>query len=195
MTKVHQLLLALACVACTNAGCTTDRSHTMHARTITPKVESLTSAPLRNRLRLVLDAPLPRVWSLVGDLARFPEYSSGLERVDVKKDEAGHATEYVCHFKPQGEGGAALAHREVVRWYVPAAGFASQAEEPNAFGLINAVTLVTVRESTEGTIVVWEQYYDAADVAMNEQAFEQALADIGERLVAKFGGRIVELRR
>jgi hypothetical protein len=31
-----------------------------------------TSSPFRNRLRLDLDAPVSRVWELVGDLSRFP---------------------------------------------------------------------------------------------------------------------------
>lgn len=156
-----------------------------------PTSDTFTKAPLRNRLRVALNAPVADVWSLIGDLRRFPEYSAGLERVEVKQDGKG-TTEYVCHFKPQEPGAPPLAHREVMRWFEPNRGFASRAEEPNAFGLTNAVTLVTLRHAPEGTTVAWEQYYDAGDLAMNKQAFDQALADIGERLVAKFGGKVLE---
>ena len=40
--------------------------------------------------------------------------------------------------------------------------------------------------------MTWEQYYDAADLDMNKAVFDQALADIAERLIARFGGRLVE---
>jgi carbon monoxide dehydrogenase subunit G len=177
MNHLRMLLLALAL-----AGCSAARS-----REAMSQPSTLTNAPLRNRLRVALEAPVAEVWSLIGDLRRFPEYSAGLERVEVKGN-----TEYVCHFKPQEPGAPALAHREVIRWFEPNHGFASRAEEPNAFGLTNAVTVVTLQPAADGTTLAWEQYYDAADLAMNKQAFDQALADIGERLVAKFGGRVVE---
>jgi hypothetical protein len=47
-----------------------------------PSASEFTSSPLRNRLRLELDAPVSEVWELLGDLSRFPEYSVGLERVE-----------------------------------------------------------------------------------------------------------------
>jgi hypothetical protein len=45
----------------------------------------LTAAPLRNRVRIELQAPVAEVWALVGSLERYPEYSAGLERVDVTR--------------------------------------------------------------------------------------------------------------
>ncbi|MGH9198363.1 MAG: SRPBCC family protein, partial [Acidimicrobiia bacterium] len=48
-----------------------------------PPVSSFTTSPLRNRMRVELKAPVTEVWSLIGNLARFPEYSSGLERVEA----------------------------------------------------------------------------------------------------------------
>ena len=101
-------------------------------------------------------------------------------------------TEYVCRFKPQEEGGESVLHRELMRWYQPNRGYASISEEPNAFGLTNSLTLVTLGPSKEGAIMTWEQYYDAGDLDMNKAVFDQALADIAERLIARFGGRVVE---
>lgn len=45
-----------------------------------PSASDFTSSPLRNRIRVELEAPVSTVWELVGDLSRFPEYSVGLER-------------------------------------------------------------------------------------------------------------------
>jgi uncharacterized membrane protein len=63
------------------------------------ELQKLIAAPLRNRVRVWLQAAPQEVWSLLGDLSRFPEYSFGLERVDVEQDETGNCAAYVCHFK------------------------------------------------------------------------------------------------
>jgi hypothetical protein len=81
-----------------------------------PDIRSWTSSPIRNRVRVELRAPVNETWKLVGDLARFPEYSSGLERVEAMKNAEGVPTQYVCHFKPLQEGAAGIEHREFVRW-------------------------------------------------------------------------------
>ncbi len=157
-----------------------------------PTATTFTSAPLRNELRVELTAPASEVWALMGDLTRYPEYSAGLERVEVKKNSSGKRTEYVCHFRPQQEGEKGVSHREFFRWYEPNRGYASSAEEPNVYGLTSAVTLVALEPSKQGTLVTWGQYYDAADLDMNRAEFDRALTDIAERLVARFGGRVVE---
>jgi hypothetical protein len=90
-----------------------------------PAASAFTSSPLRNRIRVELNVTVSEVWALVGDFARFPEYSFGLERVEAKLDESGACTEYICHFKPQEERGERIVHREIVRWYKPNRGWAS----------------------------------------------------------------------
>lgn len=157
-----------------------------------PAASTLTASPLRNRIRVVLNAPISKVWALLGDHTRYPEYSAGIERVEEKRDSNGTPTEYLCHFKPQQEGGENVLHRELIRWYEPNRGYASSAEEPNAFGLTNSITMVTLEPSKEGTIVTFDQYYDARDLDMMKAEFDRALADQGEQLVARFGGRMTE---
>jgi hypothetical protein len=153
---------------------------------------TFTSSPLRNRIRVELNSPTTSVWGLLGDLAKFPEYSFGLDKVDASVDAAGNCTEYVCHFKPVEEGGESITHKETIRWYEPNKGWASVAEEPNAFGLTDAVTIINVEQSGEGTIMTWDQYYNAADLEMTKGIFDQALADIGQNLVNTFGGKVLE---
>lgn len=157
-----------------------------------PAASTFTSSPLRNRIRVDLKAPVSEVWALIGNFARFPEYSSGLETVEAKIDSSGRCTEFVCHFKPQEEGGESILDRELIRWYEPNRGYASSGEEGNAFGLMNDLNLVTVKPSKEDTILTWDEHYDAQDLDMMKAHYDQALADIGENLVRRFGGRVVE---
>lgn len=154
-------------------------------------VSAFSSSPLRNRLRVELKAPVLEVWSLVGNLARFPEYSSGLERVEVKKGANGAPTEYVCHFKPREVGAERISSRELIRWYEPSS-YASSGAGGDTFGLTNDLNLVTVEPTKEGAIVTWDEYYDTKDLAMMKTHFDEALGDIGNNLVRRFGGRVVE---
>jgi hypothetical protein len=164
----------------------------MLERSLDPRISTFTSAPLRNRVQVELRAPVPVVWDLLGDLTRFPEYSAGLERVDAVLDSTGACTEYVCHFKPQEEGAAGIVHREIVRWFDPHRGYASGCAEEDAFGLTNDLNLVRLDPRGKGTTVTWEEYYDARDLDAMRAEYDRALADIAERLVARFGGRVTE---
>lgn len=157
-----------------------------------PSASTFTSAPLRNRIRVELKAPVSEVWPLLGDPSKYPEYSSGLARVEARKNSNGVFTEYVCHFKPQAEGAAGIVHRVHIPWYEPTRGYASIDEEPNAFGTTNSLTLVTLEPSKEGTIATWDMHYYAGDLDMNRAALDDALADIGNNLVRRFGGAIRE---
>src|SRR5687768_9495297 len=107
MSFRHQVTLIATCV--TVAGCTaqhaTPRSKAiMHTDTSVPSATAFTSAPLRHRLRVELNAPVPEVWTLVGQHVRLPEYSEGIASVEV--DEArGAGRVRVCHFRsPDGAG-------------------------------------------------------------------------------------------
>jgi hypothetical protein len=164
----------------------------MQIDTTSPAPRSLTSAPLRNRLRVELEAPVSEVWSLVGDIERLPEYSAGLERVEVNESPGGVPAAYVCHFKPTEEGAAGAISRDLVRWHEPNRGWASLADEPNDFGLRNCLTVVTLEPLGQGTALAWDAYYDADDNTAFLAHFDEAIADIAQRLVARFGGRVVE---
>jgi hypothetical protein len=164
----------------------------MNARLYIPAASTFTSAPLRNRLRIQLNQPLEAVWSLVGNPSRLPEYSAGLARVESKADSRGACTEYVCHFKPRAEGEEGIVDRNVIRWYEPNVGYASTAQADNVFGLTNDLNFISAEPSAEGTLVTWEEYYEAADLAMMRAEYDAAFADIAERLIARFGGRVVE---
>jgi Polyketide cyclase / dehydrase and lipid transport len=165
----------------------------MHAHLNAPPATTVTSAPLRNRLRVHLNQPVEAVWSLVGDPGRLPEYSAGLERVDCRTDPAsGACTEYTCHFKPRAAGEEGIVDRNVVRWYEPRVGYASTARAQNALGITDDLNLVIVEPSGGGTIVTWEEYYEAADLPMIRAEYDDAFADIAERLIVHFGGHVIE---
>ena len=157
-----------------------------------PGANEFTASPLRNRVRVELEATPAEVWELIGDLSRLPEYSLGLDRVEAKQDSGGACTEYVCHFKPQDEEGGGIRHLSLIRWYERERGWASVDEEPNAFGLTDSLTLVTLERSDPSVVMTWSQYYDAPDLDMMKAHLDEALADIAENLVARFGGRLTD---
>ncbi len=162
---------------------------------VAKEAHAFTSAPIRNRMRIALDAPVSQVWALVGNIARLPEYSGGLEHVEVKADARGLPAEYTCRFKPQQEGESGIASRDLIRWYEPGRGWASgSAEEPDAFGIRDSLHQVTVEPSGRGTPVIWLAHYDADDrdaLVAYREALDAAYADIAERLIARFGGRLL----
>jgi hypothetical protein len=160
--------------------------------TIVPKASAFTAAPLRNRICIELAAPVSEVWGLIGDLARFPEYSDGLERVDVALASDGRCTGYVCYFKPMEPGGVRLVSRDVIRWWHPGLGYASSGADGDSFGLVNDLHLVTIEPKNGMATVAWEEYFDAEDSDAMKAHFDTALADIAENLVRRFGGRIVD---
>ena len=157
-----------------------------------PTVTAWTSAPLRNRIRVALDAPVGDVWALLGDLPRFPEYSAGLERVDAIAGPDGGCAAYVCHFKPTAPGEPGIVERNTMRWFEPGRGYASSGPRDSAFGLRNDVNLMILDPCPEGTLLTWDEYFDAQDVEAMRASFDEALADAAERLIARFGGRLLE---
>src|SRR5262245_12917942 len=151
----------------------------------------LINAPLRNRLRLELAAPVADVWTLVGDLARMPDYSAGLERVEARLDAHGHCDEYTCYFKPMQPGDEGLVSRDIIAWYRHGRGWASHAAPGDPFGLSDDLHLVTVESSTEGTLLTWDAYYQAQDLTTMQQHLREALSDIGHNLLERFGGCLI----
>jgi hypothetical protein len=153
-----------------------------------PHAAVFTTAPLRHRLRVELHAAVAEVWALVGTHERLPEYSAGIERVDVTPGREAR----ICYFRPMAEDADGIVLREVIHWEAPLRGYATGAAQPNDFGLSNDLSIVTLREAPEGAVFTWEQYYDHPDLPAMRAGFDQGVVDIGQRLIAAFGGRIVE---
>ena len=160
----------------------------MQATARVPDPSTFTSAPLRHRLRIDLTAPIAEVWALVGRHERLPEYSGGIAAVEVEDRPRAR----VCRFRSPDEKSPGPMLREHVRWEVENVGHATSAEPGNAFGLSNSLSLVTVEPSPTGTLFTWEERYDSADLPASRASFDEGLADIAKRLVARFGGRVLE---
>lgn len=140
----------------------------------------------------MLNAPVSEVWALVGDPGRMPEYSAGLARVETKMDASGRCESYVCHFKPMEEGAEGIVSRDRTRWWATDRGWASSGTEADAFGLENDLSIMVIEPANSGVALTWEAYFDSGDVDTMKAHFDEALADIGENLVRRFGGRIIE---
>jgi Polyketide cyclase / dehydrase and lipid transport len=156
-----------------------------------PSASDFTSSPLRNRIRLELDARVSEVWELIGDLSRFPEYSVGLERVDVQLDEGGRCIGYTCYFKPLEEGAEGALSRDVMKWYEPNRGYLS-VEAEGSWGGGGTVALMTLDPVPRGTRVNYDVHFDAQDLDAAKAHFDEALVDIAENLIRRFGGRLTE---
>lgn len=157
-----------------------------------PSASEFTSTPLRNRLRLELDSPVSEVWELMGDLSRFPEYSAGLERVDVKEDDDGRCVEYTCYFEPAEEGAEGAVSRDVMKWYEANRGYLS-VEVDGSWGGGGTVALMTLDPIPAGTRVTCDMHFDAEDLdAMKAHMDEEVFGDMADNLIARFGGKVSE---
>jgi hypothetical protein len=161
------------------------------AKSGAPSPSDFTSSPLRNRIRVELDAPVSEVWELVGDLSRFPEYSMGLERVEAMQDEEGRCVEYTCYFKPLEDGLESAVSRDVMKWYEPNRGYLS-VEAEASWGGGGTVALTTLDPIPRGTRLTSEMHFDSEDVDAAKAHLDEALVDIAENLVRRFGGRLIE---
>ena len=156
-----------------------------------PSASEFTSSPLRNRVRVELDAPVSEVWELMGDLSRFPEYSVGLERVEAKTDENGRCIEYTCYFKPFEPGATGAVSRDVMKWYEPNRGYLS-VEVDGTWGGGGTVAHLTLDPIPGGTRVTNDMHFESEDLETAKAHIDEALADIAENLITRFGGRLTE---
>jgi carbon monoxide dehydrogenase subunit G len=156
-----------------------------------PSAAEFTASPLRNRLVLELEAPVSQVWALLGDLSRFPEYSAGLERVDVELGEDGRCAEYTCHFKPVAAGAAGAVSRDVMKWYEPERGYLSVEVEGDA-GTDGAVAFTTLEPTAAGTRVDYRMHYAGEEIDAMKAHLHDVFADMAERLIERFGGRVLD---
>lgn len=157
-----------------------------------PDASTFTTSPLRNRVRVRLNAPVSDVWAVVGDHTRMPEYSAGVARVETRTNPDGSEPVRICHFRPTDGASEGLVAQESIRWYVPELGYATSAQANNAFGLMNDLSLITVQAADGATVMTWDQHYDSEALEAMRTEFDVALHDMSQRLVNRFGGSILE---
>ena len=197
-------ILILAISVCTGSACSSTNSTNIKSKSNmektaimqAPKASDFVKSPLRNRIRLELNARVSAVWAVIGKLERMPEYSSGLEKLDATYGLDGKCTRYTCHFKPMEQGGEVATHDETIKWYEINVGYASLAHEPNPLGLHQSLSLITLKDKGDQTILQWDVYFNAENaefIEMNIIGFEQALnIDISQNLIEMFGGNVLE---
>jgi len=156
-----------------------------------PEADKWVSSPLRNLIKLELNASLTEVWSLIGDPGKMPSYSSGLEKVETKISPEGRCLEYTCFFKAEDGGQQGSVHTAKMLWYEPNRGWASLDEEPNEFGFKESLTLITFEARGDKTIVKWSMHFNCESQELllsSISSLEEALEDISKRLIKIFGG-------
>jgi hypothetical protein len=161
------------------------------AKRAVPSASDFTSSPLRNRIRVELDAPVSEVWELVGDLSRFPEYSAGLERVEATLDDDGRCVEYTCYFKPLEDEMEHAVSRDLMKWYEPNRGYLS-VETEASWGGGGTVAVTTLDPIPRGTRLTSDMHFDADHLEAARSQLDEALGDIAENLIRRFGGTLTE---
>ncbi|WP_420402057.1 hypothetical protein [Flagellimonas sp.] len=190
------LCMALQLVSCTTKAQSskTAKAAMTNTKVQVPNPSKYVSSPVRNRIKLNLNASLPEVWEMVGKPEHMPHYSAGLEKVDALYT-AGKCTKFTSHFVPMQGQTEGLKHTEKVVWYENQLGYISRSEEPNNYGYTEGLALVQVSKTEQGTLFSWDIHYNAPDDAtlhMNIEAYQMALDNIAANLIKKFGGQVVE---
>lgn len=160
-----------------------------------PTADKWVKSPLRNNIKIELNAPINEVWAVVGDPAKILTYSSGLNKIETKTDASGKCTEYTCFYPSNGENKEETIHAKML-WHEANKGWASLDEEPNTFGFRQSLALITVEQKENKTILNWDMHYNNESdeiLQMYITSLEQALTDeIARQLTHKFGGSILD---
>lgn len=161
-----------------------------------PTADRWVNSPLRNRIKLELNAPIREVWAVVGDPAKILIYSAVINKVETKTDGSGKQTEYTCFYKPCEETGVEEAVHAKILWHEANKGWAALDEEPNAYGLQQSLLLITVEQQDNKTILSWNMHYDSESneiLQMLPTALEQLLkGEIAQQLIQTFGGTVLD---
>jgi hypothetical protein len=160
-----------------------------------PTADKWVKSPLRNRVRLELNAAIDEVWALVGDPANMPKYSEGLEKVETVFDNQGSCTGYTCFFKPMPGEDEGIVHVTAIAWHEENKGWASIDPEDNPFGMLESLSLMTLEANEGQTVFIWQFHYNCETEDMlnfNKDGYKKALDDISQRLIRRFGGAQLE---
>ena len=149
----------------------------------------LAKSPMRNDIKAVLNAPVKEVWALVSDHRKLPTYSAGIRDVTLASRCDGPGGGVGCVRTCTFHEGPALEER-VVSVEEPHL-LATSAVEPNDYQLTNDLTLVTLRAfDDDRTEFWWRQYYDHPKPEEMKPVFDEALLDLAQKLVKRFGGSV-----
>ena len=148
---------------------------------------SLAKAPLRNDVKVVLDAPMEEVWAIVSDHLQLPSYSAGIREVVLADSCHGPGGGVGCTRTCSFHEGPTIA--ETVVFVEEPYALATRGVQPNEYQLTNDLTLVTLRPlGDDRTEFWWRQYYNHPQLEEMRPVFDEALRDLGQRLVQRFGG-------
>lgn len=152
------------------------------------------TSPLRNSIRVELNAPVNDVWKVVGNPVHLFSSSCGVNSVETKTDDSDKCTEYTICYESEN-GGKDMVARSTMVWYEPNQGWASLDDEPHPMGFKQSLLLVTIEEKDEKTILSWNMHYDIENDEMLQifiVALDQTLKEeVAQLLIQKFGGRIL----
>jgi hypothetical protein len=92
--------------------------------------------PLRNGIGLEMNAPVSEIWTLMGHLSRFDEFSRGIQSIEVISNSKGASNVCICQFMPREQNSASVSGRSVICWYEPNRRRISVDEHLDSFGIL-----------------------------------------------------------
>lgn len=159
-----------------------------------PSADNWVTSPLRNGIKVELNASVDEVWKFVANPANIFSDCCGVNKVELKTNDSGECTEYTIYYESE-DGGKDMPARSAMVWYEPCKGWASLDEEPHPMDFEQSLLLVTMEEKEEKTVLNWSMYYDIANDEMLQMfitGLDQSLkGEVAQILIKRFGGRLI----
>lgn len=157
-----------------------------------PSADNWVTAPLRNGIRIELNALVNEVWEFVGNPANIFSDCCGVNNVESQTNDSGKCMDYTIYYESENSCEYMVARSSMV-WYERNQGWASLDEEPHPMGFEQSLLLVTIEEKKKKTVLNWNMYYDMENddlLQMFISGLNQSLkGEVAQMLIEKFGGR------
>lgn len=159
-----------------------------------PSADKWVKSPLRNSVKLKLNAPISKVWEVVNNPAKVLLSCADINRVEIETNKTGVCTAYTCIYKPLEEEATEVNAHSKILWSEINKGWASLDDEPHPFGFKESLALMTLKEEGNNTSLNWFMYYDIEnndELQMTILSLDKTLKDeIAQYLILTFGGFI-----
>ena len=159
-----------------------------------PSTNKWVTSPLRNSIKMELNASANEVWEIVANPANIFSNCCGVNNVEPKTNDSGKCIEYTINYESEDGSEDMVAHSTMV-WYEPNQGWASLDNDPHPMGFKQSLLLITIEEQKEKSVLNWNMYYDIENDEMLQMfitGLNQSLKnEIAQLLIQKFGGKII----
>lgn len=159
-----------------------------------PSADKWVTSPLRNSIKIELNAPVSEVWKVVANPANIFSNCCGVNNVEPKTNDSGKCTKYTIHYESE-DGGENMVACSTMVWYEPNQGWASLDNDPHPMGFEQSLLLITIEQKEEKSVLSWNMHYNIENdeaLQMFITGLDQSLKEeIAQLLIQKFDGGII----